>query len=77
MKKKIAALVMAVAVMTMTAVPAMAETRVSSPSNIPVSVAPKPASPKTGESDALLYGVGAAAVCGSVIVISGRKLKKS
>ena len=38
---------------------------------------PPPTSPKTGESDALLYGVGAAAVCGTVMVVSGRKLKKS
>ena len=77
MKKKMAALMMAAAVVMMTAIPTMAGTSVPSPSNVPVTEAPKPASPKTGESDALLYGVGAAAVCGTVIVISGRKLKKS
>lgn len=75
MKKKLAALLMATAMITMTAVPATAS--VSSPSNKPVTATPAPVAPKTGESDALLYGVGAAAICGTVIVITGKKIKKA
>lgn len=75
MKKKMAAIVMAATMVMMTAIPTMAS--VNSPSNKPVTATPAPVAPKTGESDALLYGVGAAAVCGTVIVITGKKLKKA
>ena len=77
MKKKMAALAMAAAVVMMTAVPTFAKDPFYSPTGSVITETPPPTSPKTGESDALLYGVGAAAVCGTVMVVSGRKLKKS
>jgi len=83
MKKRIAALAMAAAMIMMTSVPALAQTAtpsnkpIASPSNKPVTATPAPVAPKTGESDALLYGIGAAAVCGTAIVVSGKKIKKA
>ena len=79
MKKRMAALVMAAAMIVLSAVPTFAYVKnpLYSPTGSVVTETPPPTSPKTGESDALLYGVGAAAVCGTVMVVSGRKLKKS
>ena len=77
MRKKMAALAMATAVVIMTAVPTFAKDPFYSPTGSVITETPPPTSPKTGESDALLYGVGAAAVCGTVMVVSGRKLNKS
>ncbi len=79
MKKKMAALLMAAVMIMMTAVPTLAYVKdpIYSPTGSIVTETPPPGSPKTGESDALLYGIGSAAVCGTIIVISGRKLKKS
>ena len=79
MKKRMAALVMAAAMIVLSAVPTLAYVKDPrySPTGSVITETPPPTSPKTGESDALLYGVGAAAVCGTVMVVSGRKLKKS
>ncbi len=79
MRKKMAALLMAAIMVMLTAVPTFAYVKnpIYSPTGSIVTETPPPNSPKTGESDALLYGIGSAAVCGTIIVISGRKLKKS
>lgn len=79
MKRRVAALVMAAMMVVLSAVPTLAYVKDPrySPTSTIVTETPPPESPKTGESDALLYGVGAAAVCGTVMVISSRKLKKS
>ena len=79
MKKRMAALMMATMMVVLSAVPTLAYVKDPrfSPTGSVITETPPPTSPKTGESDALLYGVGAAAVCGTVMVVSGRKLKKS
>ncbi len=79
MKKRMAALLMAVMMIMLTSVPTLAYVKDPrySPTGSIITETPPPDSPKTGESDALLYGIGSAAVCGTIIVISGRKLKKS
>ena len=79
MRKKMAALMMAAVMIVLSAVPTLAYVKDPrfSPTGSVITETPPPTSPKTGESDAILYGVGAAAVCGTVMVVSGRKLKKS
>ena len=79
MRKKMAALMMAAVMIVLSAVPTLAYVKDPrySPTGSVITETRPPTSPKTGESDALLYGVGAAAVCGTVMIVSGRKLKKS